>query len=147
MFLNHIISWSMVAMLSSLTMTTGSVDRNSTLSQNNNPASVEEANEGCAANFGKNNLIQFKYVGPNFSKAQVEEESNWELDNSINTCDNNNVYACVIFVDPTYVTSSGGLDPLIDLQASTSLPPTSEIYHIVDSEDSSMEIHNNQIQP
>lgn len=144
MFLNHIISWGMVAMLSSLTMTTGSVDRNSTLSQNNNPASVEEATEGCAAEFNTDDLIRFKYIGTLYDKTSVELESNWERDLAeTRSCDNFNVYPCVIYVDPTYVNSSDELDPSIQLQASSGT--SSSVFHIVGSNDPNMLKLNNTV--
>lgn len=107
MFLNHIISWGMVAMLSSLTMTTGSVDRNSTSSQNNNPASVEEVNEGCAANFVcPLGTEPFYYDHLDFEESNVEDVTKWKFGYAPNNDCGGIIRACLICVDVDFIEES-----------------------------------------
>lgn len=138
MFLNHIISWGMAAMLTSLTMTTGSVDSNSTLSQNNNPAPVEEATEGCATHFGKRTDLMFKYILDDYDQHLVEDLDNWEYIGEFGDVDpecnqNADERACVISVSEDDVIGTFPnfqLNPNIRL-SSQAKPASTIVYHII----------------
>lgn len=105
MILNHIISWGMAAMLTSLTMTTGSVDRNSTSSQNNIPASVEVVTEGCAANICPLGTEPFYYDKDNYAYTllNVTSVSNWLPGYNPDGDCNGEEVACLICVSHDYI--------------------------------------------
>lgn len=141
---NTFLNWSIAAILASITMMPVSVNRQTAPTAE--PLTEEAQLKGCNA-FLKNDQVRFKYIGPNFDKHNVEDESLWEQDEEeTRSCNAQDVYACVIYVDESYVGSSGDLDPSIDLQAASSLL-TPTIFHIVGADDPTMTPFNNSTDP
>lgn len=52
------------------------------------------------------------YHGPDFSLANVTDESNWNGNPVEETCQNVNIAACSITIDDSYVDASGPVDQL-----------------------------------
>lgn len=146
MFLNHIISWGMVAMLSSLTMTTGSVDRNSTSSQNNNPASVEEVTEGCATNFVcPLGTEPFYYNHNDYSSLNVQDVTKWTPGyNPVGDCIGDEV-ACLICVGSDFVEGEGANMNLKETLLLETFPTGIEQVKVIGSNDPFFDFSNQDL--
>ena len=87
--------------------------------------------------------VTFYYHGPNFTKFEVEDESNWNTTSPGGSCLGNDK-ACSITVDEDYVdnpSTTPTLNPSINLEAENS--PAS-LARVKRSDDGSMIIANNE---
>lgn len=80
------------------------------------------------------------YHGPDFTKAEVENEANWTTTNNSESCDSQEQKACRLNIDNSFV-SSGQLQSSANLSA---LPYTNPItseqsYYVETSSDTNME--------
>ena len=100
---------------------------------------------GSAFKEGKNakrTMYTFYYDGPNYTAAEVTNESNWKYDSNDNTCSGIDEQACTIRVSAGFVdnpASAPSLKPSLNLTAAAS---SSSINYVSGSSDSALQISN-----
>lgn len=94
-------------------------------------------------NGAKRAMYTFYYDGPDYSVAEVTDESNWRHDADNNICSGDNQQACTIQVSDAYVDSPLAapktLKSSLNLTAATSAP---NIAFINGAADGSLQIYN-----
>lgn len=103
-----------IAAMTGLLLNMGSVG----VSTMNQAVASDEAVEskGCATHFGKRTDLMFKYVGPDYTQAEVEKLENWEYveDEDDANCDTRDFErACVIYIDPSEVDNPNSSNPTL----------------------------------
>ena len=87
-------------------------------------------------------MYTFYYDGPDYTAAQVTNESNWKFDADDNTCSGINEQACTIRVSASFVdnpTSSPSLKSSLNLVSTASAP---SINYVSGSADGALQISN-----
>eukprot|EP00744_Colponema_vietnamica_P037632 GILI01068826.1.p1 GENE.GILI01068826.1~~GILI01068826.1.p1 ORF type:complete len:123 (+),score=3.28 GILI01068826.1:346-714(+) len=87
-------------------------------------------------------LYTFRYVGADYLKASVENESNWIYDSSAASCDDSPEQACTIKVDAAFVnnpTTTPSLKSSLNLVAALHSPGSA---YVESADDDQMEIIN-----
>lgn len=143
MTLISFVNFGIVAM-TGLLLNMGSVG-NSTMNQT---VASDEAVEskGCAASFGKRTDLMFKYVGPDYTQAEVENLDNWEYTTSQNCGNEENDRACTILVSEEMVDFDSEENPigLKDDLILTSNSHIFNVFYITGSNASSFSFYNEE---
>ncbi|CAH0266833.1 MULTISPECIES: hypothetical protein [unclassified Pedobacter] len=81
------------------------------------------------------------YHGPDFSQAEVQNESNWTTSTNSQTCDSSPQAPCRLIIDSSYILS-GQLQGTANLTSSLYTGDDEESYFVTGSADEDMSITN-----